>query len=123
MLSIFGHVSRWLNKRVCFLVLMVFVFASAIVLLVILGLSVGLFSSFVPSLTAPSQVAYQRSVAAESDDEFETVPNQLKQTPNEPIQGQILAYDNLKKVIIFWPRIIFYIQIIPYRLCHLSLLI
>ena len=75
---------------------MVFVFASAIVLLVILGLSVGLFSSFVPSLSAQGQVSYQRSI--NPDDEFESIPNQISQSKNEPIEGQILAYENLKKV-------------------------
>jgi len=80
---------------------MVLVFASAIVLLVILGLSVGLFSNFVPTLSAPGQTAYQRSVNPDLEDEFETIPNQIGQTKKDqnPIQGQYLAYENLKKVI------------------------
>ena len=92
MLSIFGHVSRWLNKRVCFLVLMVFVFATAIILLVILGLSVGLFSSYVPALNTP-EPEYLRSTS--SDGGFESIKNTI--TPNEK-DGVYLANTNLHKV-------------------------
>jgi len=102
-LSIFGHVSRWLNRRVCFLVLMVFVFASAIVLLVILGLSVGLFSSFVPSLKAPQNPQFLRSANPEQEDEFEQIKQQIRQSrKSDSNNGQSLAYENLKKFIIIY---------------------
>ena len=49
-LSMIGHVSRWLNRRMLYLLLLIFVFSTAILLLVVLGLSVGVFSNFIPSL-------------------------------------------------------------------------
>ena len=99
-LSIFGHVSRWMNRRVCFLVLMVLVFASAIVLLVILGLSVGLFSSFVPSLKAPQNPQFLRSANPEQEDGFEQIKEQIRQSrKSDSNNGQSLAYENLKKVL------------------------
>ena len=102
LLSIFGHVSRWLNKRVCFLVLMVFVFTAAIVLLVILGLSVGLFSNF--ASLAPSKETQLRGLnppdesQSESSENFESIDQLLPSEKGSP--GQALAYQNLEKVYI-----------------------
>ena len=49
-LSLIGHVSRWLNRKMVYLLLLIFVFSTAILLLVVLGLSVGVFSNFIPTL-------------------------------------------------------------------------
>ena len=106
LLSIFGHVARWLNKRVCFLVLMVFVFTSAIVLLVILGLSVGLFSNF--ASLAPSSGTLMRGLSppedsqSEADSSFESIDQLLPSEKGFP--GQALAYRNLEKVNIKGPN-------------------